>query len=86
MMEQIKKCPDPEATLRNFNAWALYHPPTEIDWTHTGFFSYTRSDFDTDTREEMLAVLAKHFGLEPDENNDTNTKKSEERRFGEDDI
>ena len=55
---------DPEATLRNFNSWALYHPPTEIDWTHTGFFSYTRSDFDTDTREEMLAVLAGHFGLE----------------------
>ena len=41
-----------------------YHPPVEIDWEHTGFFSYTRSDFDTDTREEMLSILAKHFGLE----------------------
>ena len=64
MMDQIKKCPDPEATLRNFNSWALYHPPVEIDWEHTGFFSYTRSDFDTDTREEMLSILAKHFDLE----------------------
>lgn len=64
MMEQIKLCPDPEAALRNFNSWALYHPPTEIDWEHTGFFTYTRSDFDNDTREEMLSVLAKHFGLE----------------------
>ena len=64
MMEQIKKCRDPEATLKNFNSWALYHPEEEIDWTHTGFFSYTRSDFETDTREEMLRVLAEHFGLE----------------------
>ena len=50
--------------MRNYNSWALYHPPTEIDWEHTGFFTYTRSDFDNDTREEMLSVLAKHFGLE----------------------
>ena len=64
MMEQIKKCPDPEAALRNVRSWALYHPSGEIDWAHTGFFTYTRSDFDTDTREEVLSVLAKHFGLE----------------------
>ena len=31
MMEQIQLCPDPEATLQNFNSWALYHPPLEID-------------------------------------------------------
>ena len=64
MMDQIGKCPDPEAALKNFYAWARYRPPTQIDWEHTGFFSYTRSDFDTDTREEMLSVLAKHFDLE----------------------
>ena len=64
MMEQIKRCPDPEATLRNFNSWALYHPPEETDWAHTGFFTYTRSDFDRDTREEVLAALARHFKLE----------------------
>ncbi len=64
MMDRIQECKDPEATLANFRAWFLYHPETEIDWTHTGFFSYTRSDFESDTREEMLAVLAKHFGLE----------------------
>ena len=63
MMEQIRLCPDPEATLRNFHSWALYHPPEEIDWAHTGFFTYTRSDFDSDTREEVLAALAKHFKL-----------------------
>lgn len=64
MMDQIKRCPDPEATLRNFNSWALYHPPEETDWAHTGFFTYMRSDFDHDTREEVLAALARHFNLE----------------------
>jgi len=64
MMEQIKKCKDPEKTLANFRAWFLYHPDTEIDWTHTGFFTYTRSDFASDTREEMLSALAKHFKLQ----------------------
>lgn len=63
MLEQIKKCKDPEATLKNFNSWALYHPPAEIDWNNTGFFTYTRSDFQTDTREETLDILARHFGL-----------------------
>ena len=63
MMEQIQKCPDPEAALKNFKNWFLYHPPIEPDWAHLGFFTYTRSDFENDTREEMLAALAKHFGL-----------------------
>lgn len=63
MMEQIQLSPDPDATLKNFNSWALYHPPEEIDWQHTGFFSYTRSDFESDTKEEMLAALAEHFKL-----------------------
>ena len=63
MMDQIKRCRDPEAALKNFNAWALYHPPEETDWQHTGFFTYTRSDFENDTREEVLQALAAHFGL-----------------------
>lgn len=64
MLEQIQRCDDPEATLQNFNSWALYHPPLEIDWMHTGFFAYTRTDFENDTREEVLSALAHHFGLE----------------------
>lgn len=63
MLEQIKKCKDPEATLKNFNSWFLYHPSVEIDWKNTGFFTYTRSDFENDTREETLGILARHFGL-----------------------
>ena len=63
MLEQIKRCRDPEAALKNFRAWTLYHPPMEADWRHTGFFTYTRSDFESDTREEVLHILAEHFGL-----------------------
>ena len=63
MMEQIRLCPDPQAALDNFNSWALYHPPEETDWAHTGFFTCTRSDFDADTRESVLLALAAHFGL-----------------------
>lgn len=64
MMEKIMQCPDPEATLRNFNSWALYHPMQETDWNHTGFFTYIRSDFETDIREQVCAILASHFGLD----------------------
>ena len=63
MMDRIMESPDPEATLANFRAWTTYHPADEIDWTHTGFFSITRSDFVNDTKEEVLAALAKHFQL-----------------------
>ena len=63
IMEQINLCPDPEAALRNFRSWAFYHPPEETDWAHTGFYTYTRSDFEHDTREEMLSALAEHFGF-----------------------
>ena len=63
MLEQIKRCRDPEATLKNFSAWTLYHPPEETDWRHTGFFTYTRTDFESDTREETLRILAEHFGF-----------------------
>lgn len=63
MMDQIKLCKDPDATLKNFNSWALFQPSINVDWHNTGFFTYTRSDFEKDTREEMVEVLAKHFGL-----------------------
>lgn len=63
MLEQIKRCRDPEAALKNFSAWTLYHPPEETDWRHTGFFTYTRTDFESDTREEALRILAEHFGF-----------------------
>ncbi len=64
MLEQIKKCADPDAVLANFNSWATYRPAIEFDWKGTGFFYCTRSDFENDTREEVLGILATHFRLE----------------------
>lgn len=63
MMEQIKLCKNPEATLANFNACLQYELSFDIDWEHTGFFTYNRTDYENDTREETLAILATHFGL-----------------------
>jgi hypothetical protein len=64
MQEQIKLCKDPEATLANFNAWGDYKSPVDFDWEHTGFFTYKRTDYESDTREEVLGILARHFGLD----------------------
>jgi hypothetical protein len=63
MMDQIKLCKDPEATLANFYARLAYKRPMEQDFEHTGFFTHERIDYENDTREETLAILAKHFGL-----------------------
>jgi hypothetical protein len=63
MVEQIKLCKDPDATLANFNAWMEYKPQINMDWEHTGFFTYKRTDYENDTREETLTALARHFGL-----------------------
>lgn len=63
MMEQIKLFKDPEATLANFNSWLTYQPTDNYDWEHSKFFTYKRIDCDSDTREEVLAILAEHFGL-----------------------
>jgi hypothetical protein len=63
ILKQIKQQKDPEATLANFYAWSEYKPLADIDWDNTGFFTYKRTDYETDTREEVLAVLAEHFGL-----------------------
>lgn len=63
MMEQIRLCKDPKATLANFNSWSAYKSPIDYNWENTGFFTYKRTDYENDTREETLAILAKHFGL-----------------------
>lgn len=63
MMEQIKLCKNPEATLANFNACLEYAVSADTGWEHTGFFTYYRTDYENDTREETLAILAAHFGL-----------------------
>lgn len=59
----------------------MKYPPLEIDWACTDFLTYVRSDFENDTREEVLSVLAKHFGLEEDKQQETVQRWDDEKRI-----
>lgn len=66
LLGEIQKCPDPEKTLENFlggivrvNSRKYYD-----QFMESGFFTIVREDEEKDTREEILEVLARHFGLE----------------------
>ena len=63
MLEQIKRCKNPDAALADFNSWAKYRPEINADWKSLGFFYVVRNDFENDTREETLAKLVRYFGL-----------------------
>ena len=54
-----------EATLRNFQACIarVNSPERYRAFAQSGFFTLTREDSGTDTREEMLSALAAHFNL-----------------------
>lgn len=65
LLEQIKKSPTPEQTYENFkNCIAEVNSPKAYSgYANCGFFTYLRTDFENDTREEVLTILAKHFGF-----------------------
>ena len=65
MLSVIQSCPDPEKTLRNFKAClARVNSPERYEaFRSSGFFTLVREEGAGDTREEMLAALAAHFGL-----------------------
>lgn len=65
LLSVLDSLPDPEAAhanwracLQRVNSRAAYDA-----WLHAGFFTLIREDSETDTREEVLAKLAAHFGL-----------------------
>lgn len=65
LLEQIKKTPTPDKTYENFkkciakaNSLKQYN-----EYANSGFFTYLRTDYVNDTREEVLNLLAKHFGF-----------------------
>lgn len=66
LLSVIDRCPDLEAALRNFrNCIARINSPQRYEaFLNSGFFTLVREDNERDTREEMLAALAAHFGLE----------------------
>lgn len=65
LLEQIKKSPTPEETYENFkNCVAAVNSTEEYNaYANSGFFTYLRTDFESDTREDVLNILAKHFGF-----------------------
>jgi hypothetical protein len=67
ILQEIAKNPDPEAALANFReCLARVNSPEQYQaYLNSGFFTLIRKDEDRDTREEMLAALAAHFGFEP---------------------
>lgn len=65
LLEQIKKSPTPEETYENYkNCIAEINSEENYnEYANSGFFTYLRTDFENDTREEVLNLLAKHFGF-----------------------
>lgn len=65
LLSVIKGCPDPDAALANFRACIakINSPERYSEFLNSGFFTLIRESTETDTREETLAALARHFGL-----------------------
>ena len=66
LKEQILQAEDPEKTMANFLACMAYENSRENynRWENSGFFTLVREDAVTDTRQETLDKLAKHFRLD----------------------
>ena len=65
LLNVIDSCDDPAAVMENYRqGLALINSQQHYDeYASSGFFTLVRKDTDTDTREEVCATLAKHFGL-----------------------
>ena len=66
LLKEIGKCPHPEETLQSFKEGIarVNSPEHYREFAESGFFTLVRENPELDTRQEMLAALAKHFGLE----------------------
>ena len=61
---RIMEAINPEKTMRNFlDGVAKYSQDIYDEFVDSGFFTIMRENAVTDTREETLGILAKHFGL-----------------------
>lgn len=65
LLNVIDSCDDPAAVMENYRqGLALINSQQHYDeYAASGFFTLVRKDTGTDTREEVCATLAKHFGL-----------------------
>ncbi|MCR5121167.1 MAG: hypothetical protein K6B74_01965 [Ruminococcus sp.] len=66
ILSVIESCGDPQAVMRNYReGLALINSRKHYDeYAQSGFFTLVRENDGRDTREEVLAALAKHFRLE----------------------
>jgi len=64
-LEHINKSKNPEKTMSNFLACMerVNNRQYYNEFKDTGFFTIERKDTQTDTKQETLEILAKHFGL-----------------------
>lgn len=64
-LEQIQKLEDPAWGLENFTSCMAHINSQEAfdAWMNSGFFTLVRQDVVSDTKEQTLQTLAKHFGL-----------------------
>ena len=65
LLSVIEDCDNPKETLQNFReCLARVNSKEHYDeYANSGFFTVVREDTDKDTREEVCAKIAKHFGL-----------------------
>ena len=65
LLNVIDSCDDPAAVMENYRqGLALINSPQHYDeYAESGFFTVVREDDGRDTRAEVCATLAKHFGL-----------------------
>ena len=65
LLDVIESCADRDAVMENYRAGLARINSREHydEFASSGFFTLVREDADTDTREEVCAALAKHFGL-----------------------
>ncbi|MCL2377216.1 MAG: hypothetical protein FWC76_07470 [Defluviitaleaceae bacterium] len=66
LKEQIMKSDNPEKTMQNFLACMAECNSKEVydNFANSGFFTLVRKDAATDTKQETMDILARHFGLE----------------------
>lgn len=65
ILSVIENCENPEVVMENYrHGLALINSKKHYDeYADSGFFTVVRQDDDTDTREDICDVVAKHFGL-----------------------
>ena len=66
LLKQIESAKDPEMAMTNFKACiARINSKEHYDeFVNSGFFTVVREESDIDTKENILASLAKHFGFD----------------------